>query len=89
MKSNKNKLYTRKFLNGSTGLALIEVDMTKNAGGSICISDCSRNISLDLYIYSEDGSRSNKQRRTCVKKLNVLIDSLTEARDFLNSDIET
>lgn len=90
---NKDRLYTRKFLNGTTGTAMIEIDVTKKRGGNVMISDCSRQVNLDfdvnVYEFEHNTkSRSKKLRRVITKKFDVLIDSLTEARDFINSDTE-
>jgi hypothetical protein len=45
--------------------------------GDITISDCSRAITLDV------SAETKAEKRNSIRKLNILIEALTGARDFL------
>jgi hypothetical protein len=82
------KLYRREFLNNESGTAFIEVSFDVEGGyadykedrsinGDIKIADCSRHINLEFYCYNEE----TKVER--LKKIDLIIKHLQEARDFM------
>jgi hypothetical protein len=84
----KIKYHSRKFLNKTTGIAAIEVNMESYALSSdgvdatVSISDCSRHINLDFSVYSK------KDLDEEIKKLDLLITELTKIQEMFidNSD---
>lgn len=72
-------LKVRKFLNkpGYGGMAAISGQITEQ-GGTISITDCNRQISLDFDSYYEEG------RANALHKLDLLIDTLTRARAIID-----
>jgi hypothetical protein len=77
----KIKYHSRKFLNKTTGIAAIEVNIESyqwSSGGvdaTVSISDCTRHISLDFSIYSK------KDLDEKIKKLDLLITELTKLQE--------
>ena len=84
----KIKYHSRKFLNKTTGIAAIEVNMESYAWSSggvdatVSISDCSRHINLDFSVFSK------KDLDARIQKLDLLITELTKLQEMFidNSD---
>jgi hypothetical protein len=78
----KIKYHSRKFLNKTTGIAAIEVNMESYAWSSggvdatVSISDCSRHINLDFSVYSK------KDLTARIQKLDLLITELTKLQEM-------
>jgi hypothetical protein len=83
----KIKHHSRKFLNKTTGVAAIEtnIDTTPWCGGvdgSITLTDCSRQISLDFSIYDV------KDLDTKIAKLHLLLDEISAFRDVYTANYD-
>ena len=79
---SKKTYHVRKFLNKNKGTAAIEIDSGVthySLDGSVEITDCNRKISLDFY-FRDDASFKDK-----TNKLNILIEELSNYRDWLNT----
>jgi hypothetical protein len=78
----KIKYHSRKFLNKTTGIAAIEVNLecyAWSSGGvdaTVSISDCSRHINLDFSVYSK------KDLDARIQKLDLLITELTKLQEM-------
>lgn len=70
-------MYIRKWLNkrGNAFIAAESSDL--GDGGSITFADCNRRVSLEFWFHNE------KSKKECKKKLDILINTLTEFRDHL------
>ena len=72
--------YSRKFINKSTGTALIEIDGSASSWQinlDVNISDCNRKICLDFY------ASNDKVIKERLAKLDLIISELNKARKFL------
>jgi len=81
------KYYSRDFLNKGPGLAAIEINYVQEIGSNwvdsdIIISDCHKQISLELY------SGTEEQYFNTLHKISTLIDSLMDFKVFLLSNKE-
>jgi hypothetical protein len=84
-KTKHPKYYSRKFLNKTSGTAMIEIRADISAysiDGTICISDCYRKSELDMHIYDK---KSLKEKRD---KLDLLIKELNLLKDFIDNNAE-
>jgi len=83
--NKKSKYYSRKFLNKSEGMAAIEVIASLENWmfeSQVSISDCNRQISIDLSCYAEKDIKSK------LDKLDLMIDELVKLKEFMNNNKE-
>ncbi len=72
--------YSNAFINASVERLVGIRGKTSYLGGDVCISDCNRMISLDI-----DGWNAKAKKNT-LKKLDNLIDVLSEVRDVVDAE---
>ncbi len=75
--------HSRKFLNKKSGTAAVEItgsdpNNKHSLDLSVDISDCSRKISLDFYVWDD---KSYKEKSV---KIDTLIDEITKAKEWLD-----
>ncbi len=79
------KYYSRKFLNKSQGVALIECEGEVShwaLWANVRIADCNKTICLDFGVHSD---KDYKER---IAKIDLLINELTKVKSFLEDNIE-
>jgi hypothetical protein len=83
MKNKKAEF--RKFLNPKTGSAHVMLDMNTDNGGTLTISDCHRQVSLEFDWYNfDDTGRIQKGRiKAAQKKLAILREALDKADEIM------
>ena len=82
----KNKLYKRKFLNPKTGTAMFEVDFNPKELGTVVLSDCNRQITLEFDVYSLSPAARKKKYNERLQKAKLLAETFAEIVEYMETN---